>query len=186
MSMVQQLRYLKVGLLVLIGVFTVADIYAQQQKIGYVNTDAILSRIPEYQGIDQQLRQLSQEWKRELDRMDEEINRLREDFEAKEILYTEEVRKQRQEEIRQLVQQREQYLEQKFGADGDYYAQQKKLLEPIQRKIFQAINVVAEREGYDFVFDRSENTTMLYFAQEWNLNDEVLLELGINPNDTSN
>lgn len=184
--MVQRMRHFTAGLLVLIGVFTAADIYAQQQKIGYVNTDAILSRIPEYQGIDQQLRLLSQEWKRELDRMDEEINQLREDFEAKEILYTEEVRKQRQEEIRQLVQQREQYLEQKFGADGDYYAQQKKLLEPIQRKIFQAINVVAEREGYDFVFDRSGNTSMLYFTQEWNLNDEVLLELGINPNDTSN
>lgn len=161
---------------------------AQQQKIGYVNTDAILEKMPEYKGIDQQLRLLSQEWKRELDEMQNEIDRLKKDFSDREILYTEEVRKQKQEEIRQHVSQREQYLEEKFGAEGEYFQRQKALLEPIQRKVFEAINTVAERNGYDFVFDRAGDTRMLYFKQEWNLNDEVLIELGItqNRNETSN
>lgn len=158
----------------------------QQQKIGYVNSDNILAQMPEYQGLDQQLRLISQEWKKELNRMQEEIERLKKDFEAREILFTEEVRKHKQEEIRQKVRQREQYLEQKFGAEGEYYTRQQELLEPVQRKVFQAINNVARREGFDFVFDRSGNTGMLYFSQEWNLNEEVLQELGITQSESSN
>ena len=167
---------------------SVRGVMAQEQKIGYVDTDAILEKMPEYQGIDQQLQTLGREWKSKLEQMQNEIERLKEEFSDREILYTEEVRKQKQAEIRQQVQQREQYLEEKFGADGEYFRRQQSLLEPIQRKVFNAINTVAERNGYDFVFDRSGDTSMLYFRQEWNLNDEVLLELGIttDSNETSN
>lgn len=165
---------------------TIAE--AQEQKIGYVNTDAILQQMPEYKGVDQKLRLLSQKWKEELGQMQEEIEQLKQDFTDREILYTEEVRKQKQAEIRQQVEQRERYREEKFGAEGEYFQQQKALLEPIQRKVFKAINTVAERNGYDFVFDRAADTSMLYFRQEWNLNDEVLIELGIDTssNQTSN
>jgi len=181
-------RYCRHTVWTLLGIFLAlaSELYAQDQKIGYVDTDTILSNIPEYRGIDQQLRLLSQEWKEELDSMDSEIERLKEDFEAREILYTEDVRKQKQEEIRQLVRRREQYMEQKFGSDGEYYQRQRELLEPIQRKVFDAINTVARSGGYDFVFDRAANTSMLFFRQEWNLNDEVLLELGIDPDEASN
>ncbi|MDR8389788.1 OmpH family outer membrane protein [Aliifodinibius sp. S!AR15-10] len=153
-----------------------------------MNTDRILEQMPEYKGIDQQLRKLSQEWKNELERMQNEIEELKQDFADREILYTDEVRKQKQADIRQQVRQREQYMEQKFGAEGEYFLQQKALLEPIQRKVFEAINTVADRNGYDFVFDRAGDTSMLYFQQEWNLNDEVLIELGISTseNEVSN
>lgn len=157
-----------------------------QQKTGYVDTDFLISQIPEYQSIQRQLSSLSQEWRNELDKMQQEIESLKEEFEAREILYTEEIRKQREQEINNKVRQRQQYLEQKFGTEGDYYLQQKKLLEPIQRRVFEAIATVAERDGYDFVFDRSQKTNILYSREEWNLNDEVLLELGITPSDTSN
>lgn len=157
-----------------------------QQKTGYVDTDFLISQIPEYQSIQQQLSSLSQEWRNELDKMQQEIERLKEDFEAREILYTEEIRNEKEQEINSKIRQRQQYLEQKFGTEGDYYRQQKKLLEPIQRQVFEAITTVAERDGFDFVFDRSQKTNILYSREEWNLNDEVLLELGLTPSDTSN
>jgi len=159
---------------------------AQGQKIGYVDTDFILSQMPEYQGLEQRLQQLSREWRAELKQMQQEIDRLKEDFEAKEILFTDDVRKQRQEEINNKIQQREQYLDQKFGPEGEYFQRQKELLEPIQRKVFEAISSVARREGYDFVFDKANKTDIMYSRQEWNLNDEVLTELGIEVNETSN
>lgn len=157
-----------------------------QQKIGYVDTDFLVSQIPEYQSVQQQLRSLSQEWRTELEEMQQEIDRLKEDFAAREILYTEEIRKQKQEEINKQIQQRQQYLEQKFGSEGDYFQQQKELLEPIQRRIFEAITVIAERGGFDFIFDRTENNDILFAREQWNLNEEVLLELGISVDNTSN
>jgi outer membrane protein len=152
---------------------------AQDQKIGYVNTDQILTQMSEYQGIQQQLSALSSEWNKELDQMEQEIDQLKEDFEAKKILYTEELKKQKQQEIQNKVQQRQQYLDEKFGAKGEYFEKQKELLEPIQRKVFDAINKIANDQNFDFVFDRAQNSNMLYGEQEWNLNEEVLQELGI-------
>jgi len=159
---------------------------AQDQKIGYVNTDQILAQMSEYQGIEEQLSTLSSEWNKQLDKMEQEIEQLKEDFEAKEILYTEELKKQKQQEIQNKVQQRQQYLDEKFGAEGEYFQKQKELLEPIQRKVFEAINKVANDQNFDFVFDRAQNSNMLFGEQEWNLNNEVLQELGITLNEASN
>jgi len=144
-----------------------------------VNTDQILTQMSEYQGIQQQLSTISSEWNKQLDKMEQEIDQLKEDFEAKKILYTEELKKQKQQEIQNKVQQRQQYLDEKFGANGEYFEKQKELLEPIQRKVFDAINKVANDQNVDFVFDRAQNSSMLYGEQEWNLNKEVLQELGI-------
>lgn len=159
---------------------------AQDQKVGYVDTDQILSGMSEYQGVQQQLKSISAEWNARLEEMKEEIDQLKEDYQAKEILYTDELKEQKQQEIQEKIQQRQQYLDQKFGANGEYFQQQKQLLEPIQRKVFEAINAVAEEKDFDFVFDRAQNSNMLYGLEEWNLNDEVLQELGITLNEASN
>jgi outer membrane protein len=159
---------------------------AQNQKIGYVNTDQILAQMSEYQGIQEQLSTLSSEWNKQLDAMEQEIDQLKEDFEAKEILYTEELKKQKKQEIQNKVQQRQQFLEEKFGSEGEYFQKQKELLEPIQRKVFEAVSKVANDQNFDFVFDRAQNSNMLFGGQQWNLNKEVLQELGITLNESSN
>ena len=167
-------------------VMITASATAQDQKIGYVDTDYIMSQMSEYEGIQQQLSSISAEWNTELEKMESEIDQLKEDFEAKEILYTDELKKQKQQEIKNKVQQRQQFMDQKFGADGEYFQRQKELLEPIQRKVFKAINTVAEEQNFDFVFDRAQNSNMLFGVEEWNLNQEVLQELGITLNEASN
>ena len=159
---------------------------AQNQKIGYVNTDQILSQMSEYEGIQKKLSNLAAEWNKELEEMEQEIDRLQEDFEAKEILYTEELKKKKQQEIQNKVQERRQYLDRKFSSEGEYFQKQQELLEPIQRKVFKAINKVAADQNFDFVFDRAENSNMLFGNQRWNLNEDVLQELGITLNEPSN
>lgn len=159
---------------------------AQDQKIGYVNTDEILSQMSEYQGIQKQLDAISSEWNAELEEMQQEIEQLKEDFQAKEILYTDELKQQKQQEIQSKIQERQQYLDQKFGNKGEYFQKQNELLEPIQRKIYEAINTVANQQNFDFIFDRAENPSLLYSENEWNLNEQVLQELGISLDEASN
>jgi outer membrane protein len=172
-------------LLCLLSTITQAGV-AQEQKIGYVDTDYILSQMSEYKGIQQQLSSISSEWNNKLNEMEQEINQLKEDYQSKEILYTDELKEEKKKEIQDKIDQRQQYLEQKFGEEGEYFQKQKELLKPIQRKVFEAINAVAEGQSFDFVFDRAQNSNMLYGVDEWNLNDEVLQELGITLNDASN
>lgn len=103
----------------------------------------------------------------------------RKDFTAKEILYTEEIKKEKIQEINSKKKQLDSFIEQKFGPNGEYFKRQKELLEPIQRQVFAAVRSVAQRNGFDFVFDRSGDIYMVYARGEWNINEQVLLELGI-------
>lgn len=150
-----------------------------QQKIGYVNTDTILAEIPEYGNIQQQLTIISDGWRQQLQTMQQQIDSLRQEFDSKEILYTDELRAQKKQELQALITKREQYLNNKFGPDGDYYQRQQALLEPIQRRVYEAVTTVAQRQNFDFVFDRAQNTSLLFGQTQWNLNRDVLQELGI-------
>jgi outer membrane protein len=158
---------------------TVEGIQAQNQKIGFIDSEYILSNMPEYTGIDQRLRQASQEWQQEIDRMQAEIERLKQEFQAREILFTSEQRQQKLTEIDNKIRDRERFLQSKFGPDGDYFKQQQQLLEPIQLRIVEATDKVAARDGFDFVFDRAGDFLFLYTRPQWNISNEVLLEMGI-------
>lgn len=155
------------------------SVYSQNQKIGYIDSDIILQSIPEYNGIEQRLSLLSDSWRQEIARMERSIEDLENDFEAREILFTEEIRAQRLSEIEDQRNQLDRYIEEKFGPNGDYFSRQKELLEPIQRSIFEALSRVANRLDYDFVFDRADDIRFLYAGQEWNLTQLVMLEMGI-------
>lgn len=171
-------RILQISLLFVLSVLTI-QVSAQEQKIGYFDSEYILAQIPEYEGITQRLQLLSENWNQEIDEMNEEITALEEDYAAKEILYTEEIRAQKKQEIQQKKKNRDAFLNQKFGPEGEYFDNQNKLLEPIQRQIFTAVRAVAQRQEYDFVFDRSGDIYMVYARGEWNMNEAILLELGI-------
>lgn len=159
---------------------------AQTQKIGYVDTKYILSNMPEYQGIQEQLKQLSNEWKSQIDSLQNVIDLKEREYEAREILYTPEVQKQKLDEISSLKKLKQNLVDQKFGANGEYYSKQKELLRPLQQKIMEAVDKIAQQEGYDFIFDRSGDYSFLYTRPEWNISDAVLNEMGISLNKTGN
>lgn len=160
-------------------ILIITSLTAQDQKIGFIDSDVILQNMPEYSGIEQQLQLLSENWRDEISELESELRELEEDFEAREILFTDEIRRERLAEIDQKSRQLENFVDEKFGPDGEYFTRQQELLEPIQRSIFNALNQVASRDGFDFVFDRAEDIRFLYTREQWNLTDDVMLELGI-------
>lgn len=173
------ISYFVAALLCVALAVTVEGIQAQNQKIGFIDSEYILSNMPEYTGIDQRLRQASQEWQQEIDRMQAEIERLKQEFQAREILFTSEQRQQKLTEIDNKIRDRERFLQSKFGPEGDYFKQQQQLLEPIQLRIVEATDKVAARDGFDFVFDRAGDFLFLYTRPQWNISNDVLLEMGI-------
>ncbi|MCC5941616.1 MAG: OmpH family outer membrane protein [Balneolaceae bacterium] len=166
-------------LIAAVCLWPVTDIVGQNQKIGFIDSDIILQNMPEYSGIEQRLSLLSDGWRQEINELESELDELERDFDAREILFTDEIREQRLNEISQKRNELDRLIETRFGPQGDYFTRQKELLEPIQRLIFDALTRVANREDFDFVFDRANETRFLFTRQQWNLTDEVMLELGI-------
>lgn len=170
----------------LIGVSFSAERAHAQQKIGYIDSDFILSKIPEYSNIGERLNVLSQQWKKELDEMTREIETLQKEFDSKSILYTDDVKQTKLKEIETLKQKADQFKNAKYGPSGEYFKRQQEFIEPLQQRILEAVNKIAEREKYDFIFDRTGDYIFLYTKAQWNLSEDVLFELGIEIQDSGN
>ena len=151
-----------------------------QQRIGYVDTEYILNQLPEYTSVQQKLDQLEQRWREEIQSQQERVETLEAEFEAREVLYTEEERQRRRESIQQARKKVEQLRQQYFGPEGRLYTRQQELMRPIQERVLSAVESVATEAGYDYVLDRKGETLFLFARDEHGLNDQVLRELGIN------
>ncbi len=152
---------------------------AAQDKLAYVDSEYIYSQYPEFATAQQQLDRKTDEWTQDLEFRQTEIDDLFRDYQARELLYTQDERQRRQEEImlaeEDLASRRMQY----FGPEGELYRLQDQLLRPIQEKVLIAIEAIAQAEGYDYVFDRSGDYVFLYTDERYDISDEVLRELGI-------
>jgi outer membrane protein len=151
-----------------------------QQKVGHVDTEYVLNQMPEYATVQQKLDKLEQKWREEIRQRQKEVRKLEEEFEARELLYTEEERKRRRQKIEKARTEVEQLREQYFGPEGELYSRQQELMRPIQERILKATESVATADGYDYVIDEKGETLFLYARDEHDLSDRVLRELGIN------
>lgn len=151
----------------------------QRSNVGFIDTEIVMSRMPEFQGIQQQLDQLESNWASELTVLEEELQLLKEEYDAREILYTDEVKAQKLAEIDQKQAIVDGFLETKFGPEGEYFTRQRELMQPLQRTIHDAIKIIAEEEGYNLVLDRAQQIGLIYAEPEFDITQLVLIELGI-------
>lgn len=153
---------------------------AAQQKIGYIDSEYVLNQLPEYATVQQKLDRLEEQWQTDIQEARSRVDTLQQEFEARELLYTEEERQRKRDAI-QEARDRVQTLRQRyFGPDGELYARQKELMRPIQERVLAAVEEVATAEGYDYVFDRSGDFLFMFAREQHNVSDAVLREMGIN------
>jgi outer membrane protein len=150
-----------------------------QQTIGFVDSEQILSRLPEYATVQQNIERMANEWDAELKSKQREVDEMFQAYQARELLYTADEKKRRRDEIVEKEEDIERLRMKYFGPEGDLFTQQDNLMRPLQERVLSAIEEVATSEGYSFVFDRSGDFLFLYADEQHNLNDRVLRELGI-------
>ncbi len=152
---------------------------AYAQKLGYVDSEYILDNLPEYATVQQQLDRMAQEWQEEVETRRDEVEELFREYQARELLYTNEERQRKRDEIIRAEEEVEQLRSQYFGPEGRVFQEQERLVRPIQETVLEAIETVAERDGYDYVFDKSGDYIFMYVREQLDLSDDVLEELGV-------
>jgi outer membrane protein len=165
-------------MLVIMALTLPACIPLNAQKFCYVNTEYILENIPEYKSAMQQLDQISIQWQKEIEAKYAHIDKLYKDYQAEQILLTEEMRKKREQEIVNREKEAKELQKQRFGFEGDLFKKKQELIKPIQDKIYNAIKKMATEQGYAIVFDKSSDLIMLYASSRYDKSDEILLQLG--------
>ena len=153
------------------------------QKLGYIDSEFILNKHPDYKIIQQELLTLSSEWKKEAQDLDKEIKELYLLLKAEEVLLTEEMYKQRVTSIKLKEKESQEFNSRTFGIDGQYFQKQAELLQPLQSKIYDAIERVSRKNNLAILFDKaSVPTGIIYTDPRHDYSEFVLEELGIEDN----
>ena len=156
--------------------------FAQQavsQKIGYMDSGFILSKMPEFKQAQEQVDQLSKEWQAELDALNAEIDKDFSEFKAEEVLLTDEMRKEKIEAITKKKVQLAENQKKYFGYEGLLFLKRQELVKPIQDKIFEAVEKISRTKRIDIMFDKSSDLVMIYTNPVHDYTDYILEELGL-------
>ncbi len=147
-----------------------------QLKLGYVDSQLILSADESYQDAQKKLEAETAKWTQELQRMDQEMKDKAASLDQQSLLLSEEKKQERYQELQNLQLEAQQYQYEKFGDSGEAFRLRKQLMEPVFEKINGIIHKVSEEGGYDFVFD-TVNGNVLYAQPKYDLTDLVIEEL---------
>lgn len=149
------------------------------QRYAVIDTRYILNKMPEYADADVQLKKMSTQWQREVASLQTSLDAMRKDYSAEQYMLTDELKKKREIEIANKEKMVRDLNTRYFGYEGELFVQRKRLVQPIQDKIYNAVQKMAVTRGYDFILDKSEGITVIFADPKLNKSDEVLSDLGI-------
>src|SRR5258706_3166772 len=133
-----------------------------QAKIGWINSAAIMDKLPEAQDAQRQIDNTVGQWQSELTKMQSEWQQKYEEYDKKKLILTDQLRAQTEKDLQDLDKKIADYRNKKFGQNGQLFVKQNELMKPVQNKIFKVLQDLAKDEDYDYVFDKSGDILLLY------------------------
>lgn len=168
---------MKATIMFLLGVLLIAastNSSQAQQKIGWINSSAILEKLPEAQDAQRQIDNLVAEWQGELAKMQNDWQKKYEEYDKKKLILTDQLRVQSEKELQDLDKKIADYRTKKFGQNGELFNKQNELMKPVQNKIFKVVQDIAKEDDYDYIFDKSADIILMYSKDKYDLTAKVL------------
>jgi outer membrane protein len=138
-----------------------------------------LGSVPEYKESKDKLDKLADRWTKEIEERYEVLKMKKDNFAREEVLLPTEEKAKRKEEIEKLETEAMQMQKVRFGVNGDYFQKRQELIKPIQDKVYEAMQKVASKRNYSFVFDKANQSNLIYADSKLDISEEVLKEMGI-------
>jgi outer membrane protein len=167
----------KIVFILLSFLLTAASVSAQRYAI--IDTKYILDKMPAYRDADKKLTQTADQWQREIDLKQAELDQMYKNFDAEQFMLSDDLKKKREDQLFNKEKEVRDLQKKRFGYEGDLFKERQKLVKPIQDKVYNAIQKMSVNRGYDFVLDKSEGITVIFADPKLDKSDEVLRELGI-------
>lgn len=151
----------------------------QAQRYAIIDTKYILDRIPEYREAQKKLDQVTEQWQKEIDDQQAELDRMYKDYEAEQVMLSEELRKKRETELFNKEKKVRDLQRKRFGFEGDLFKKRQELIKPVQDRVYNAVQKLATTRQYDFILDKSEGITVIFADPKLDKSEDVLRELGV-------
>ena len=169
---------MKKFLFILLAGFFLTHI-SNAQKIGYIDSNFILSKMPAYNKVEQEMNKYAVTWEKEIENLQKDVDKLKQEYRAEEVLLTEEMKKKRQTEIGKKETEVRDYQRKVFGYEGMMFKRRQDLMRPIQDEDFTAVEKVSKAKQIAIMFDKSGDLVMIYTNPIHDYTEYVLEELGL-------
>jgi outer membrane protein len=157
-------------------------IQASAQKFGYVDTEFVYSKMPDYQKALGEIDKFTDKWAKDIQDKYVDIEKMQRAYQAEEILLTDEMKRDRQRLLSDKEREARDYNNKVFGYEGMLYQKKKELMRTPMDMVIRAIEKVSVQKKLDFMFDKASDFVMLYTNPRHDYTEYVMEELGLDMN----
>ncbi len=136
--------------------------------------DYILANLDDYNTANEEYNIRLDLWRKEIESRKLSIKVANEELEIKKPLIPDEIYQNLKDEIDFDEKQLNEYIQKRFGPEGDWLIQEKILIQPIQDEVLAIVQKIAEKNKFDFIFDKSSAIIMLYSEKKYDISELVL------------
>ena len=153
-------------------VMTTAVATAQNYMV--VDSEKVFKSIAAYNEALEQIETLSQTYQKQVDTKFAAVETLYNNYMAQRASLPESARQSREQQILNAEAEATEYQESLFGTEGELMKRRMELIQPIQKRVFSAIDSYAKAGGYDMVLDSAANAAMLYSSESVNHTQKII------------
>lgn len=164
--------------LILLSSILLLSINSYAQKFAYVDTDYILTKVPEFVQAEEKINEFSKQWQSEIEAAYQDVEQMYRTYQSEQVLLTSEMKTKREESIIEKEKSVQTLQQKYFGTQGELYKKRQDLIKPIQDRIFDAVQQLAATNKYSIIFDASSDLIMLYSNPDLDKSDKVLELMG--------
>lgn len=148
--------------LILIAAFVLTAGTLAAQNYIIVNSEKVFKSIDAYNTAISTLDELAKQYQTQVDTKFAEVEALYNNYQVQKTSLSAASRQVRENAILQKEKEANEYQESLFGQEGMLMKKRVEMIQPIQKKVFAAIEAYAKQSGADLVLDSANNPTLLY------------------------
>lgn len=150
---------------------------AAQTRLGYVNTEKVLSQVEEAKTVLNKIKSLREEYQSGISKLQQELKALNEQLERQKLILT----KKKRDELNTTINSKKAEIlkyerEKLLSPTGEMFTKAQQLRQPLIDKVLKAIEVVAKDKGIDVVLDNT-NSIVLFASGEIDFTEDVITYL---------
>lgn len=153
--------------------------WASGQSVAVINIADILENMQDYKSAQEQLDKLAETWQQEINAEFEQIKTMYNKYNAEQVLLSNSEKQQREDEIINREKEVRELQRQKFGPEGELFAKRKQLVEPIQDKVYNAVQEYADLHNIDLILDKSSSSGIIFSSDKYDKTADIKKMLGI-------
>lgn len=144
------------------------------QKFGVVNVESVITAMPDYAKVGEQINEASKRYENEFKKLQEEFDKKYAEFQKLGADEPESIKERRMQELNELAQKMDQF---RNTAQQDLQKQQQTLMAPIEQRLVEAIKAVGQEGSYTFILQ--DNMPAYVGGDVKDITPDVKAKLGI-------